>query len=133
MPINNYQQSTAPTLINYTLTASIAQDASLSGAVNLAGRAVCSILMSAVWDTAALTFQGSLDGATYGNIYDATTGAEYSIAATAALAGVGITVPPNSPLLGWNYIKVRSGTAASAVNQTTGNDPRVLTIGTRAV
>jgi len=53
-----------------TKTATIAQGASLSDAVDTGGLTILSILMPATWDAAVLTFQGSLDGVTYGNVYD---------------------------------------------------------------
>jgi len=110
-----------------TKTATIAQGASLSDAVDTGGLTILSILMPATWDAAVLTFQGSLDGVTYGNVYDE-SGNEYTVQAAASRA---IGIDAASPLLGFRYIKVRSGTAASAVNQTTGDGPRAISLAVR--
>jgi hypothetical protein len=118
----------AENIVANTLTATIPTGATaLSPAIDLAGKTVVNILMSVGWVTAVLTFQGSHDDITYGNIYDATTGAEYSITVA---AGVAVGIPPASPLLGWRFLKVRSGTLTTPVNQTTA---RALVIGCRPV
>jgi hypothetical protein len=115
-------------VIANTITATIPSGATgLSAAIDLDGRTVVNILLPAAWVAAVLTFQGSHDDTTYGNIYDATTGAEYSITVAAAVA---VGIPPTSPLLGWRYLKVRSGTASVPVNQTAS---RALVIGCRPV
>lgn len=109
MPYPVMQQN-EPTVINATIAAS----ASLSDAVRLPpGRVLVGIVMPAAWDTAALTFQVSLDGATFQNAYVA-AGTEVSVTAAAATT---IALDPatwlHAPIL-----KIRSGTAASPVNQT---------------
>jgi hypothetical protein len=53
-----------------TQSANIAINASLSGAVNIGEKVAVGILMPAAWDAANLTFQGSVDGAAFSNIYD---------------------------------------------------------------
>jgi hypothetical protein len=97
--------------------ATIAADASLSGAVHLNGRLPGGIRMPTAWNTAALTFQRSVDGANYSNVYDA-SGNEYTVQTSASCT------PTLDPLYFWgaNYIKVRSGTSGSAVNQTAARD-----------
>ena len=95
-----------------TLTATIENGGSLSGAVDLGGRKLVAIVMPAAWDAAGLTFQASPDGVTYFNVYDGATERGLTVAASyySALA-IGDWV-------GFRFIKIRSGTAASAVNQT---------------
>jgi hypothetical protein len=104
------------------VTATIAQNASLSGAVYIGDYRYFAIQMPAAWTAAGLTFQGSLDGATYQNLYD-DAGNEVSASAAASinisLDSVALKIVP------YRYLKIRSGTAASAVNQ---EDVRVLTI-----
>ena len=94
-----------------TKTVTIASGASLSGAVDLGGRKLVAIVMPSGWTAAALTFQASVDGANYYNVYDGST--ERSVAVDAdyySMLAIGDYV-------GVRYLKVRSGTAASAVNQ----------------
>lgn len=105
-------------------SASIAINASLSGAVALGEKVAVGIVMPASWDAANLTFQGSADnGATFNNVYDS-TGTELTVTAA---GGRYIYLDP-SAFVGLNQIKVRSGTSGSAVNQTAA---RTITIATR--
>jgi hypothetical protein len=111
-------------------TAVIANGASLSDAIELGDgvRQVCGIQMPAAWTAASLTFAVSADGITYSPLYFDT--GEYTVAAGAgAVASAGISLEPRA-FAGWPYVKVRSGTAASAVNQ---GAARTLTVLTRAV
>ena len=89
----------------------IASGASLSPAVNLRGRVLCGVYMSAAWTAAGLTFQGSSDGVTYYNIQTDTT----EVIASAA-AAIYIALDPVT-FLGVNFLKVRSGTSGTPVNQ----------------
>lgn len=90
----------------------IADGQSLSGAANLGGMTLCGVIVPSGWDTAALTFQGSYDGINYFNLgYE---GTEVSYAAVAA--SVWTIVPPQK-FYGIPYVKVRSGTSGTAVNQ----------------
>jgi effector-binding domain-containing protein len=95
-----------------TKTATIAISTSLSGAVDLGGRKLVAIVMPSGWDAAGLTFQASPDGVTYYNVYDGATERGLTVAASyySALA-IGDWV-------GIRWLKIRSGTAGSAVNQT---------------
>lgn len=95
-----------------TATATIANAASLSGAVALSGKGIIRIVMPGTWTAANLTFQTSADNNTYNDLYTS-TGSEYTVTAAASRS---IILPP-ADFVGINYIKVRSGTAAAAVNQ----------------
>jgi len=53
-----------------TATVTIANGASLSGAANLGEARICAIMMPADWTAADLTFQASIDGSTFYNVYD---------------------------------------------------------------
>lgn len=92
----------------------IAEGASLSGALALVGgTGPVRLYMPAAWTPAALTVQESHDGGdTWLDLYDA-SGTEYSIAAAASRA---IVLPP-ADFPDGRLIRLRSGTAASAVNQ----------------
>jgi hypothetical protein len=109
--------------------ATIANGAALSDAVNLRGEVLVGVRMSAVWDAANLTFQASMDDVTYMDAYSG-AGAEHVV--TVAGAGVHIWVDPSN-FAGYRWLKVRSGTTGTPVNQTTGADPRVLELITRGI
>jgi hypothetical protein len=95
-----------------SLTATIANGASLSGAVDLAGKGVLRLLMPAAWTAAAITFQTSMDNSTFYNLYKV-DGSEYSVTVDASRA---VVLPP-ADFAGFAYLKVRSGAAGAAVNQ----------------
>lgn len=95
-----------------TAVATIANGESLSAAVDLGGWRVAGIVMPASWTAANLTLQTSPDGETYNNRYDR-SGTEYTITAAASRS---IQIPLDD-LLSVRFIKVRSGTSGSPVNQ----------------
>lgn len=97
-----------------SVTVSIASGASLSGAIAIRG-ALSGIIMPAGWDAAGLTFQVSMDNTNFSNLY--ADGVEFTVASAAVAAGRAVSLPLNN-FLGWRYVKVRSGTAASPVDQT---------------
>jgi len=86
----------------------------LSDVIDLQGHVLVAIQMPSTWTAADLTFQVSLDGVTFNNLYDS-TGAEVAIKAAASQV-----VAIKDPALMWHSgkIKLRSGTAALAVDQT---------------
>ena len=94
-----------------TKTATIDNGASLSGVVDLGGRKLVAIVMPASWTAASLTFQASPDGVTYYNVYDGATERALVVAASYYSAlNIGDWV-------GFRYLKVRSGTSGTPVNQ----------------
>jgi len=94
------------------LTATIANGASLSDALTLNGSKVAVIEMPAAWTAAPLTFQASMDGSNYFNVYDDSGDEVYVI--VDINRRVYITIDALSQQ---KYIKLRSGTAVTAVNQ----------------
>lgn len=94
-------------------TATIANGTSLSDAVNIENQNMFAIIMPAAWTAAALTFQGSIDGTNFFNLYD-DTGTEISFT-VAASRYVLIRWP--AMFFGLKKLKIRSGTASVAVNQ----------------
>jgi len=98
-------------------TVTIANGAAVSGVCALGSRPdlwPVGMVADAAWDTNAVSFQGSFDGANYFDVLDVDSGLEYSIA--------GVVKEKLLPLKFQNflcceYIKVRSGTSASPVNQ----------------
>ena len=106
--------------------ATIANGASLSDAMVLPpAEYLCGIVMPAAWTAANLTFQVSEDGVTYNNLYDQ-DGNE--ITATAAASRYIVMTPEN--FWGQHWIKVRSGTAGTPVNQ---GAARTVKLVTRAI
>lgn len=91
----------------------VASGQSVSGNVRLRGQVmvVGVVINASTWTTADVTFQGSTDGTTFYNLYDGSD--EYAITAVAN------TAHKVDPVIfkPWNWIRVRSGTGASAVNQ----------------
>lgn len=95
-----------------TVICKIASGASLSGVIDIDGGLAYSLHMPSAWTTANLTFQASYDGTTFNNVYD-DAGNEVTVTAAASRA---ITILSNY-LTPFKYIKIRSGTSGSAVNQ----------------
>lgn len=97
-----------------TATVTIASGESLSGAVEIGDRTVCGVILPAEWTAAGLTFQVSIDGSTYQNLYD--SAGEFTLPTDAVAAARTVTIDPVK-FLAWTHVKVRSGTSGSAVNQ----------------
>ena len=96
------------------LVATIALSGNLSAAVRLPnGHGLVGLLMPAAWTAADITVQVSLDNATFYNLYTPDAGEVTILVSAAATA---IYLLPAEWILA-NYIKVRSGTAASPVAQ----------------
>jgi hypothetical protein len=92
-------------------TVTIANGASLSGAVDIGGRKLVAIDMPSAWTAAALTFQASADGVTYDDMYDGATERSLTVAASRyMMLNIGDWV-------GARYLKIRSGTSGTPVNQ----------------
>lgn len=108
----------------------IAEAASLSSTIELGAgvRQLVALRMPATWTAASLTFAVSDDGVTFLPLYYG--GEEYTVVAAAgAAASLAISLDPMA-FVGWAFVRVRSGTAAAAVNQAM---PRTITAVTRAI
>jgi hypothetical protein len=104
----------SPTLpLNETIDFTIASSASVSDQRNINNRVPTGIFMPAAWTAASVSLLTSLDGSTWYNVYNI-DGTEFSVTGTA-----GVFLPIDaSVLLGIGmWLQVRSGIAASAVNQ----------------
>lgn len=103
----------------YTVSATIANGAALSSAIDMTqwiaqgSPTPIAIIMPAAWTTAGITLQASNDGVNYNEVYTQ-AGSEYTVTTPAASEYI-ILNPPD--LEGMTYIKIRSGTAGSPVNQ----------------
>jgi hypothetical protein len=124
MPINNTITPTGRG-IPTTTTATIANGASLSGAVNLSGFTLIGIDMPASWTAANLTLQASVDNSTWDNVFDQ-TGTEVTITAAASRF---ILLNP-ADFVSVRYLRVRSGTSGTPVNQ---GGARTITLIVRAI
>jgi len=108
-------------LTNYGGNVTIASGTALTDAINAPNGVAC-IVMPAAWTAANLTFQVSTDGAAFADLYDA-TGTEYTVTAAAGRA----ILLPLADLLGIRFFRIRSGTAATPVNQAAARSLFVLT------
>lgn len=96
-----------------------------SDAVDIFGHTLTSIQFSTGWDAASATFLVSLDGTTYQSLY--CSSGEYTL--TGAGASVTMLVAP-ADFVGFRKLKIRSGTAGSAVAQSA---TRTLTFGLTSI
>jgi len=101
----------------------IAKGAALSDAVDLNQSRLVGLMLPDGWDTADVTFQVSIDGATYVDLFTPT--AEFKIATGVAAASRQYILDIHETP-GIRFLKVRSGVAATPVNQSTGE--RVITL-----
>lgn len=94
-------------------TVTIANGASLSGAIDLGAGTLVGIEMPAAWDAADLTFQTSSDNTAFQDYYDA-AGTEVTVSADAS-RNIKLDA---ADYAGAGQLKVRSGTSDTPVNQT---------------
>jgi len=97
-----------------TIDVTIGAGASLSASSGLlsGGERLIAVATDAAWDTASITFQGSLNGTDYYDMRDES--GEYTLSGVTASDLVAVTP---TVFLAPRYIKARSGTAGAAVNQ----------------
>jgi hypothetical protein len=91
----------------------------LSGAIDIGGHSMLALYMPGTWQAAAITFLAAptIDG-TYQSVYD-DDGNEVAIAADDVVASRCITLNTVAAKLApYRFIKLRSGIAATPVNQT---------------
>lgn len=89
----------------------IASGQSLSGAIDLSRWSPVAIQLPAAWTPANVTFQASHDDMTFADVYEVNGEVTYPAAAGRYLA---LDV---ATFAGMRFLKVRSGTAATPVNQ----------------
>ena len=97
------------------ITATIANGEALSGEIDLGGYQIGAIQMPAAWTAANITFTAATaTGGTFQSLYD-DSGLEVTVTAAAAEC---IALSSNAlNLAPLRFIKIRSGTAATPVNQ----------------
>lgn len=106
------------------VSVTIANGTSLSDAIEFGGDALVEIVMPAAWTAAGLTFQVSHDGVTYQNLYDA-AGTEVQISVAASR---NVRLSPTD-WIGVPYLKVRSGTSGTPVNQGAARTIQIILLG----
>ena len=109
------------------LDVEIAINTAVSGTISLGVglRTLLGVLMPAGWTAASMTFAVSVDDSTYVPLHY--RGEEYEItAAGGAAAGLAVTIDP-AAIAGWPYVRIRSGTAGTPVNQLAKRSFQVLT------
>lgn len=98
----------------------------LSGPVDFGGLVMAGIVMPAVWVAASLSFQVSIDNATFQNLKSGTADVEINPAVSQGNSywfgtnGTGQSGSDVHIWKAWRYWKFRSGTSATPVNQTGG-------------
>ena len=119
------------------VTATIANGASLSGAIQIDGKLSALTMPTAFTNSGAtvqpMTFDGSSDGVNFAPIFDLVGGTVTERTITAAqMTALAVASPGRSLALNpvdwmaYSHIKIRSGTAASPVNQ---NGARTIVAG----
>ncbi len=106
--------------------ATVAAGEALSTPIASVGYGICLLLLPAAWTDAPLTIQGSLDEGEPSGWADLYDHLGNEVVLTVA-AGRALTLPPTL-LLGWRWLRLRSGLAAAPVNQPA---ERLLTLGIR--
>lgn len=99
-------------------TVTIESGASLSDAANIGEETVVAVLMPSAWTAADISFEVSFDGTTYYDLQDSSAEVSLSVDVDEAIA-----IDPTNTFA-FPYVKVRSGTEASPVNQ--GADREVI-------
>lgn len=108
--------SVAVEAVSYPLsevTATIPSAGSLTPAIDLGDLRLARIIVPDTWTPAAITFQASINGTTWRDVYDS-YGAEVSLTVVPG----GDHVIPLSDFSSLDLIKLRSGTSAAPVAQT---------------
>jgi hypothetical protein len=108
------------------MTTTIANGQSLSPVVDLGRTVLGGIILpaSGSWDAANITFQASADGTSLFDLYDGTT---ERVLTTSGVLGKAVALD-TSTWLAWRYIKLRSGTAGTPVNQTAARTITIVSV-----
>jgi hypothetical protein len=97
-------------------TATIANGASLSAAVEIGDATVVALVMPGTWTAASITLQASIDGTTFVDVYKNNGATEFEVTVAASRWAL-LNLPDIAGLRGAHSIKVRSGTSGSPVAQ----------------
>lgn len=106
---------------NDRLSVTIAASGSLSGAssaITPAGATPIGLWLPSTWSAAKVSLQVSRDGTNWSIPVDPATGAFFETGTITPASGLGVFVPLDPVMMkGARYIKVQSGTKASATTQ----------------
>jgi hypothetical protein len=105
-------------------TVAIASGASVSSMVDLQGAALVGFSMPAAWTAAALNIEVSSNNVDWSSPLDSTGAAVSSFASPTVSAAYALDV---ISMLAWRYIRFRSGTTATPVNQGAARPIRYIT------
>lgn len=101
----------------------IASGTSLSGpSADMRNEQLVGVIMSSGWDPAAMSFRGSIDGSTWGDVFLSTGELSFPSADVAANR---VLLFDSKLTPGLRFVQVRSGLTAAAVNQTA---DRIITL-----
>jgi hypothetical protein len=115
-------------VIPLRITLTIPANASLSNAADLSELVPVGVLMPSAWTAASLTFQASLDGVSFVDLYN-TSGSELQVPAGANRL---IALDPVQ-FRGVRHLRVRSGTSGAPVNQTASRTLVILAVPSNSV
>jgi hypothetical protein len=107
----------------------IANGASVSDGLDMTPYLFVALMLPGAWTAAALTFDHSIDGATWQPLYD-DAGNEITIASAAVVAGRTVAIAsagPSNAFRPLRWIRLVSGTHATPVNQGAARDITVVT------
>lgn len=107
------------------LTATIASGESVTAAIDLGNTSLVGFVAPAAWTTAALNIGVSVDGTNWATAALDSFGSAVS-SWSSVTAGAAYSVDP-AAMLPWRYIRFRSGTQASPVNQSAARTFTVIT------
>jgi len=105
-----------------TVPVTIGNGQAVSNVADLVDAIPVAVVVPSTWTTADLTFQTSDDGRAYHDVYDE-GGSELTVKAT---AGAWLIIPDAYACGFGRYVKVRSGTAASPVNQAAAREVKII-------
>lgn len=128
MATTDYSQTHPANVIPFTYQHTVTIDTSaggLSAAIDLSYMTPIGIIGSTDWDTGNLTFQCSFDGTTYGNMYN-DAGSEYTVTVPTTDGGDWLSLDP-ADFAGINFLKIRSGTSGTPVQQTNASTLYLIT------
>jgi hypothetical protein len=98
------------------VNAFIASGTALSAEVDIGGMTLVGIFVPAAWVTAGISFQGTIDGSTFGELVDQTNTA-ITVPSITGGAALFVALDP-AKFRAVRALKVRSGTSGTPVNQT---------------
>jgi hypothetical protein len=97
-----------------TLTVIIPNGTSVSPTIDLTNTSLLGFVTPSAWTTAALNIEVSDDGTNWSSAYDAYGSLIGSVATPVVSSRYAVDM---SALLPWRYVRLRSGTTATPVNQ----------------